>query len=149
MKKIITLSFITLFSLLYFSCGSNSDNVLHPLINIDVPDSYYFEMMNSDNAKILDGILKIENITEADVSGSYTISNVYDKTFPGLSSLGGKFTGQRKKSDNWLSLNLNPKIADNNIFVNLTVMKYYLMGSWVQSGMTGVSLRGAFNSYKQ
>jgi hypothetical protein len=145
MKKFILLFVILIPA--FFSCNSGKET--YTLINLDVPDSYYFEMINSSNAKILDGILKVENISESDISGTYTIVNILDDKFSGLSTMKGNFSGQRNKSVNSINLNMNPKVADNNVFVNLTVMKYYLMGSWVHSTMKGPVDKGAFTVYKQ
>ena len=132
-----------------YSCSSGNNNLTHSIINLDSPDSYYFEMLNSENVKILEGVLKVENVTDMDISGTYTFTKIYDEKFSGISVMKGNFSGQRNKSEKTLSLNMNPKVADNNIFVNLTVMKYYLMGSWIHSTMKGPVAKGVFTSYKQ
>ena len=149
MKYILLFFSVLVFSTAFISCGSGSGTMHGQAINLDSPDSYYFEMATPENSKILDGIINFEKITDNEVSGTYSISNISDKNFTGLSGLNGNFSGQRSKKDNLIKLNMNPKVADNNIFVDLTIMKYYLLGSWVRSGLTGVISKGIFTSYKQ
>ena len=87
-------------------------------------------MTDSSGGKILEGILNVSSYIDDKISGTYTFSKIYDNDFQGLSSMEGEFAGNISAPEKKVFINTNPKIADSNVFWNMTIRKNSVSGEW-------------------
>ena len=104
-------------------------------INQDISTgSYKFILYDSNNIKIAEGSLKVENLQMNVISGDYKFENVVTE-FEGFTAMNkGKFTGKLNQKENNLLINTNPGQADRNVFFNLDLGKSPYSGTWYYSG---------------
>lgn len=147
MKKIY---FLLLLPLLYFngctggcttSCTSESCKDL-------ICGKYYYTMTDSIDNKLVEGVINISDCENDKISGTYSKDKIHNDNFPGYSSLKGFFSGNVEVKEKKAFINLNPKIADNNIFVNIEIKKESLTGKWTYSTMRGKIGTGGFSAMK-
>lgn len=105
-------------------------------------------MTDTSGSKLVEGILHIKDYDNEKISGTYTKDKVYSDNFPGFSSMKGSFSGNVDIKEKKAFLNLNPKLADNNIFINIEIKKDTLNGKWTFSNMTGAVSTGRFYAEK-
>ncbi len=103
---------------------------------------YKFTMTDSVGKKVLEGTMNMKAKVNNDISGTYEITNVYQKDFPGLSSMNGEFAGNIIPAEKKVFINTNPKIADSNVFWNMTIKKSSVSGDWNYSVFRGSSWKG-------
>ena len=142
-NKIVLLIFLIA---IFFSC--NHGNMDSSGINFGTPDEYSFVMEDSTSVPVADGTLKVTDIIDSTISGTYILSKIYQDQYPGLNTMKGIFSGIYNVSISKAFLNMNPKISDNNIFVNLNIYQTYLDGEWYYSTMQGKISQGHFKAYK-
>ncbi len=126
----------------FYSCSSSKNN------SGIVPQTgdYTFTFSDSVGNKLIDGNLTIETADGGKISGSFKKSNTYDSTFSAYNLLkGGKFTGTYKQNGD-ISFNMNPMLADNNVYVGSKLSGDNISGNWSQSTMTGTKSKGMFNA---
>ena len=147
-KYFLLLSFFALILSLY-SC-SNTD-----CSSFDI-DSYYLQEEgnyrltlsgNTGNA-LAEILLTVKNREKANISGTYLVSKFYVDTIPGFSSLKGVFSAKESETDNRVIMNMNPSIADNNIFIEFALDKNNISGVWYTGGMLGKTSQGSVKGYK-
>lgn len=136
-KKII---FIFNFSALIFlvSCSSSIESAPFKF----GIGKYKFYMADSSGKNLAEGILNVTGKSGDNISGSYEFKNIYNKDFPGLSTMDGKFEGNIIEAEKKVFINTNPRIADSNVFWNLVIKNNYLTGEWIFSVFRGTSNRG-------
>ena len=134
--------------ILFLQLGCNSGKVEYAEINFNKPDEYTFIMEDNAMIKLAEGTLTITDIKDSVISGNYIFSKVYNENFPGFNTMKGNFSGYFSDSGTKVFLNMNPKISDNNVFVNLykTSTSYY--GEWRHSTMAGNVSGGNFWVFK-
>lgn len=132
--------FIFVISVLIFISGCSSSKESTPF-KFGIGE-YNFTMSDSSGKILIDGILKVTGKSGDNISGSYKLKNIYDKDFPGLSSMDGIFEGNIIEAEKKIFINTNPKIADSNVFWNLEIKKNYLAGEWVFSVFRGSIKKG-------
>ena len=109
-------------------------------------NNYKFVMIDSLDSKILEGTLAIESKKADAFSGSYKLTNVYQKDFPGLGSMFGKFEGKITDNNTKGYINTSPKIADNNVFFNFSIKQDTLTGDWHHSVFRSGFSKGFFQA---
>jgi hypothetical protein len=137
-----------LFIFIFLLCGCNSGKVEYADINFNQPDEYSFVMEDTAMVKLAEGTLTVTDIKDSAVSGNYNFSKVYKENFPGYNTMKGNFSGNYSPSGNKVFLNMNPKVTDNNVFVNLYITKTSLVGEWTYSTFSGTGSKGSFRAYK-
>jgi len=149
MKKYFLL--ISLFALLLsFNSCANKD-----CSSFDI-DSYYMQedgnyrmTLNGNDGKALaELLLTVKSRQKENISGTYAVSKIFVDTIPGFSSLKGVFSAKESESDNRVIMNMNPSVADNNIFVEFALDKNNISGSWYTGSMKGKTAQGAVTGYK-
>ena len=103
---------------------------------------YKFSMSDSTGKLIAEGTLNVVNYTSNNISGTYIFTNVIDKDFPGLSSMDGIFEGNVIPGEKKVFINTNPRIADSNVFWNMTIKKNSVSGEWNFSVFRGSVTKG-------
>ncbi len=107
--------------------------------------SYNFYMSDSNGNRLIEGDLKLDTNQEGSVSGTYSITKKYVTDFPGLSTMAGNCAGTYKKSEGMIHLNMNPKLADANVFIGAKIYRNSLAGEWSYSNFNiGKSAKGKF-----
>ncbi|MFA5404464.1 MAG: hypothetical protein WC358_05980 [Ignavibacteria bacterium] len=147
MKK---LYFLLLLPLLYFygctggcstSCSSESCKDL-------VCGKYFYTMTDSVDNKLIEGVINISDCEGDKIGGTYSKDKIYNDNFLGFSSMTGFFSGNVKVNEKKASINTNPKIADNNIFIGFDIKNESLTGKWTFSTMRGKIGWGYFSAVK-
>ena len=103
---------------------------------------YKFTMRDSTGSKILSGTMNVKTLENNNISGTYDITNVYNKDFPGLSSMEGEFSGNIIPSEKKVFINTNPKVADSNVFWNMEIKSKSVSGEWNFSVFRGSRWKG-------
>jgi hypothetical protein len=144
MKKVFVLA---IFLSLYFS-GCTGNSSFYQPIDFTQPGDYYFGFMGADEKPVLEGILTVTEIKDSSLSGIYKITKVFDENFSGISVMRGIFSGDFSVNTNKVFLNFNPKVADNNVFVDFKVYKTLMLGKYYHSQSGTKISEGTFKSYK-
>lgn len=130
----------------FFCCSSSNYGDMENLTFKE--GEYSFVMTDSVNNKLFEGIFKIENLVDKNISGTYKVTKEYVKDFPGSSTMRGEFTGKLSPDGKSAFVNTNPKISDANVLIRMTAGKVSYVGRWAYSTMMGVRAWGYFNAYK-
>jgi hypothetical protein len=137
--KNIYIPFVLFFAVFILSCSGSKYTPAELKTG-----NYTFSMSDSTGTTSADGDMKLDTNSEGKVYGTYTFANKYVKDYPGLSTMGGTFSGDYKKSEGMVFLNMNPKLADANVFVNVKVYRSSLAGEWKYTTINGVKAAGKF-----
>lgn len=138
MIKVLSLFFV--FPVIVYLCGCASSSE-ESAFSFGTGD-YNFIMYDSTGKKIAEGVLNLKSKTANNISGTYKFENIYVKDFPGLSSMNGDFEGNIIPADKKVFINTNPRIADSNVFWNMSIKKSSLSGEWMYSTFRGTGNKG-------
>ncbi len=105
--------------------------------------NYSFSMSDSIGNTLADGDMNIDT-SAGKVSGTYSFTKKYVSDFPGLSTMGGSFAGTYEKSEGMVHINMNPKLADANVYIGARVYRSSLAGEWSFTTLKGVRAAGKF-----
>ena len=125
-------------SIFLYSCSSSNDN---SSFNFGI-GKYKFTMWDSTGKKLLEGTLEVKTFSNEQISGTYEFKKIYYDKFPGFNSMNGQFDGNIDNTGKKIFINTNPKIADSNIFWNLTIKRTLLSGQWNYSTLRGTVGKG-------
>jgi hypothetical protein len=106
--------------------------------------SYSFSMSDSSGNTLVEGDMKLDTNAEGKIYGSYSFTNKYITNFPGYSTMTGSCEGTYVRSENMIHLNMNPKVADANVFIGARVYRSSLAGEWSFSTFRGAKATGKF-----
>jgi hypothetical protein len=144
MGKIFNLVIVLLtVSFLFYAC-SGSDSVKYKL----QAGKYSFIMSDSTGKNLIEGDMTLIKIDTMKVSGSYEVTKKFIDKIPGMSMTKGIYEGTYDTASAFVSLNMNPKMADANVFVKAKIYRNSLVGEWNYSTLLGSKLRGNFVAEK-
>lgn len=146
MKKLYILLLFPL--LYYYGCTGGCSSYCTADCKELICGKYYYTISDSLDNKLIDGVINFSDCDGNKIGGTYSKDKIYNDNFPGFSSLKGFFNGNADVKEKKAFINLNPLIADNNIFVNLEVNQNNLKGKWVFSTLRGKSGAGNFSAVK-
>jgi hypothetical protein len=147
MKKLFFLLLLPL--VIYYGCAGGCTTTCTSESCSDlISGKYHFTMTDSIDNKLIEGTLNFTGYDNEKISGTYTKDVVLNDTFPGFSSMKGFFSGNVDLKEKKAFINTNPKIADNNIFINFEIKKDSLTGRWTFSTMKGTIAIGKFYAVK-
>jgi hypothetical protein len=147
MKKLYFLLLLPLLN--YYGCtGGCTSSCTSESCKELICGKYYYTISDSLENKLVDGVINISDCEGEKIGGTYSKDKIYNDTFPGYGSLKGFFSGNVDVKEKKAFINLNPKIADNNIFVNIEISKESLKGKWTYSTMRGKIGTGGFSAVK-
>ena len=107
--------------------------------------NYGFFMSDSIGNTLIEGDIKLDTNAQGKIYGSYNITKKYVTDFPGLSTMTGSCEGTYVKTEGLIHLNMNPKLADANVFINAKIYRYSLAGEWTFSTFRqGKNAKGNF-----
>jgi hypothetical protein len=90
-----------------------------------------------NNTPVVEGTIQIDSLSAQNVSGHWNFHAVGDERNDIGPQIGsGTFTGSFDGAA--LNINLNPQMADNNVFLNGTFSGNTIRGEWSFSGFAGV-----------
>jgi hypothetical protein len=128
-----------IFSALILSCSGSK------YTPVDIKTgNYSFSMSDSTGNTLVDGDMKIDTTSTGKVSGTYSFTKKYVSDFPGLSTMGGSFAGTYEKKEGMVHINMNPKLADANVYIGARVYRSSLAGEWSFTTIKGVLATGKF-----
>jgi hypothetical protein len=118
---------------------------------VNMKGEYTFNMRDSTGSNLCEGTLNIIMPDSENVSGDIQVTKVYQENFPGLSAIGRKIEGKYYKQTGTLSIDANPVVTDNNVFINVkpSGSSGSLKGTWSYSTFAGVKNKGTFNAVKK
>ncbi len=128
---------------IYFISCSNSN--LKSLDGIN-EGKYSFYLYDSLSNKLMEGILDIKSINLKKLQGEYEVQKKFVDVM-GINSNRGKFEGAYLEKSKSLTINMNPKLSDANLFINAQSQNDSLIGDWYFSTMKGVQQRGKFRAF--
>lgn len=126
--------------------GSKTDDGKRSLVG-----KYSFTASDTMDKMLIDGTMEIMKKEEKVLSGKYEVENRLEEPneLSGIKDK-GDFEGQVDEKKGKVFFNLNPKLADNNIFVNAEWKNdSTLAGTWTHSTMTGIKGKGNFKAVKK
>lgn len=135
------LIYLFLLAGLYFYSCSSSGNSPSPFIK------YNFILLDSNSSKLSEGVLFLESAVSKKFSGNYKVNKMFVDKVDGLSSK-GKLAGTVNDSTQTIFINMNPKIADANLFISAKPAGDSLNGTWMYSTLMGTKSKGLFKSVK-
>jgi hypothetical protein len=129
-------------------CCSTSDPIIRRY-KFEIGE-FNYKLTDSSGKNLVSGVMKVSFLKENNMSGSYTVVKEPDVQFDGMETLkdNGGFTGQYNDSSAIVFFNMNPKIADANIFINAKDYTDSLKGTWNYSTFRG-NKSGGFYSAKR
>lgn len=110
---------------------------------------YSFEMWDTSGVKVCEGTLNITMPDSENVKGTIKIDKVHKENFPGLMAIGSKIVGKYYKQTDMLSIDTNPVVTDNNVFINAKPSAGSLNGTWSYSTIAGERNKGKFKAVKK
>lgn len=138
MKTVYNIS-IFIITVIFISCSGSK------YTPVDIKTGNYdFSMSDSLGNTVAEGDMKLDTAEGSKVYGTYSFTTKYNSSYPGLNTMGGTFNGSYIKSTGMVHLNMNPKLADANVFVEARVYRNSLAGEWTFSTMMGVKSAGKF-----
>ena len=146
--KLYSFLLLLLVTVIIYSCSSSSHSTV---VSYELQTGdYSFTLSDSSNKILIDGKLTIDNVTETSVNGTYKTTMLYDSTFSAAAKLkGGNFSGKFSSKTGMLGLNMNPKVADNNVYFSGKANGDKITGNWTESTMIGTKNAGKFQAVKQ
>lgn len=115
--------------------------------NQDVPEGAWAYMgYDHLGTQIVDGWFRIEEEDSILINGSWRFDRVGEEMDIGPQIGSGQFTGGIEAERIWM--NLNPNMADNNVFLSGNMNGDRITGSWTWSGFAGPIASGSFSAEK-
>ncbi len=144
----IRFQFIFIPFLLYFAfiigCGTSKIDI----VKLNISGKYYFVMYDSSAGQLAEGNLQISKTDNTLLSGTYKFTKKYSQDSPVYGTMKGYFEGNLTDNGSKAFFNMNPKLADNNVFINAEVAVDSLNGMWTYSTMKGVKDSGKFRAVR-
>lgn len=144
--NIIKYTFILLILASIYSCGS-SDPIIRK--NKFILGDFDYKMTDSTGNLLASGTMKVTYLKAGNLSGNYTVTKNPDYTFDGASTMNdGPFSGMYEDTTSIVFFNMNPKMADANVFIYAKDYTDSLTGYWNYSVFRG-NKTGGFYSAKR
>ena len=133
---ILILSFIFV-----FSCEKDKS-----IIESGPTGSYSYTSFDTLGTVLVTGWFKFEFIDTLQIEGSWHLERfgIQDNIGPQVGN--GELAGTVNNSS--ISINLNPQIADNNVFLDGTIKNNNIEGKWYWSTFAGAANWGIFTATK-
>jgi len=110
---------------------------------------YTFYMSDSVGNPLVEGTMILDTAKGGKLTGTYQITNKYVENFAGFRTMQGIYEGSFDRTVHGFSINMNPKLADANIFIKGKYTSTYLVGTWVYSTYVGIMKSGGFRAELQ
>ncbi len=141
---VLKYTLILIITLYLFGCSSSEQVIKKNKIKLG---DYSYIMSDSAGLQLANGNLKIDYYKGNEISGTYTVTKDTAIKFEGQETMkDGPFSGNYNDSLSLAFFNLNPKIADANIFIFATDYTDSLKGSWYYSTFRGKKSGGLFSA---
>lgn len=139
-----TFSIPILCAALILGCGASKIDK----VKLNISGNYYFVMYDSSGGQLAEGSMQISKTDNTLLSGTYKFTKKYAQDSPVYGTMKGFFDGNLTDNGSKAFFNMNPKIADNNVFINAEVAVDSLNGKWTQSSMKGIKDSGKFRAVR-
>lgn len=145
--RVLTVLFFIVFIFAGCTSSQSSDNQIELT-------SYNFTMYGQGGAKIADGVMTVKNMialnaNEPSISGTYKVTHWYTENFSAKSTFNGEFSGNMDYEKGKMFMNMNPRLADANVFFNMSIYSSFYQGEWNYSTFRGPTSRGEVKITKQ
>ena len=146
--KFILLPVLLSAVLIFNACGGSNTTTTIKKSKAPVKIGIYdFSLIDSVGIKLADGTLNFKSADKNKITGNFDVTNQYADNIPGLFNKSGDFEGQFSLELNKVSVNMNPKVADANIFLNGDCYQDSIIGTWNYSTMRGPLNTGVFKAF--
>lgn len=144
MKTILSISISFICSIILFSCSSS---------NVDSSKKFSAGKYNciftdSLDSKVVEGEMTIDSVG-LNFIGIYKTTKTVNADYPGVSHMSGEFQGGFNETSKLYGFNMNPKVADANVFVTAKWINGKLKGTWTYSTMMGIRAKGNFEAVRK
>ncbi|MEO6391324.1 MAG: hypothetical protein ABIP75_05685 [Pyrinomonadaceae bacterium] len=127
-------------ALSFFKCGNGAGT---PTANSFTPGVYEYTGFDTSGKKVISGRLELKEIKDRSLKGTWQLTKVGSDDIKLGPQVGtGEFVGSYEEKR--VDLNLNPFMADNNVFIAGQMENGELKGSWSYSGFAGPITKGTF-----
>ena len=123
------------------SAKSTGQNKPFPLGN------YRYSGYDTGGAKIVEGTISITSRKSNHISGRWKLKSIGNVEKISYHVGKGRFEGEIKEDN--VTINLNPKVRDANLFLRGKIAKTRFHGEWSFSSIHGVVDRGTFEAIKR
>jgi len=138
---------VILLILISIYCCSSSDPIIRK--NKFVIGNFDYKLTDSAGNLLANGIMKVNYLKANNMSGNYTVIKNPDYTFDGASTMNdGGFSGMYEDTLSKVFFNMNPRMADANVFIYAQDYTDSLKGYWIYSTFRG-NKTGGFYSAKR
>ncbi len=141
MRFLAMLCVVLCANLLFSTCKSPA-----PVDNVPV-GAFRYTGFDSTGTLIVKGYLSLDFVDSANVKGEWHLASVGNPRNIGPQVGTGKLVGGFTRGGH-LSLNLNPNMVDNNVFLSGVLEERHYTGTWTYSGYPGILNRGKFESWR-
>ncbi|NOZ62452.1 MAG: hypothetical protein GXO74_12315 [Calditrichaeota bacterium] len=115
---------------------------LNPFQSGDESRVFNYSAFDSTAVKVVQGWMKLKVDAKNKVSGEWHFEKITNDANAGPQNGSGELVGQIEK--NVFSLNLNPNMVDNNVFLRADWNEEKMEGVWQFVGFPGVINQGKF-----
>lgn len=136
----------TLITMLVFLAviGCKKENASEPTSS----GAFQYNAYDTTGRLLVNGWFTLNMKDSAQISGEWHFKKVYDpRNITGPQSGDGQLSGLLK--DGILSINLNPRFMDNNVFLDGSLSRNDYTGTWRWISFPGVTGSGNFKAHKQ
>ena len=108
---------------------------------------YAYTGLDSDGRLVVTGWLTLDVSNTNEVTGAWHLQAVGNSQDLGPQTGDGRLVGRMTGAD--VSVNLNPNVADNNVFLFGRLDGRTFRGDWTYSGFAGTLNRGSFEAFQR
>jgi len=140
--NLIKYTVILLILVTIYSCTS-SDPIIRKN-KFEIGD-FNYKLTDSSGNMLVSGVMKVNYYKAGTLSGNYTAIKDSSRTFIGAETMNdGAFSGMYEDTTSKVFFNMNPKMADANVFIYAMDHTDSLKGYWTYSVFRGNSAGGYY-----
>ena len=143
MSKVFAIVVPILLGLGVLECSANSK----PPVSSSPIGVYQYSGYDKAGKKIVEGLLEITSIESNHLKGTWQLKAIGSREKIGPQVGTGTFIGDLDKDS--VRINLNPNMADNNVYLAGKIDGARFHGEWSFSGFAGVISQGTFEARKK
>lgn len=144
MKQMPSLIAAVVFAVCTFALASCETNILSGPEAID--GRYTYRAYDSAGTDIVTGVIVLREADSTLLSGSWDLFKIGDPSGIGPQTGHGSLTGSTADD---VVINLNPRIADDNVFLSGVLKRGRITGRWEWVTFSGVTGHGRFVMARQ
>jgi len=143
MGKILSVLLSVMLGIGILECNSSKQSAPDSPIGV-----YQYTGYDKAGKRIVEGSLEITSLDDANhLKGTWQLKPVGNADKIGPQTGSGTFVGDVDKDT--VRINLNPNMADNNVYLSGKIERNRIQGDWSFSGFAGVISQGKFEANRK